>query len=370
MATVHVFDYLGKPDAYPVAPVCVLFGDESFLQRQALLRLRQAIAPDPDSTQSETFDGDGCEWRDVKDELSTFSLFGGKARRLVVVEQADDFVSAHRVHLEEYVDHPKATGVLVLEVTKWASNTRLYKALDKSGLQIECRPPEKPFGRRKVLDEARVLQWLAAWCRDCHDARLDREAACLLLDLVGPQFGILHQELSKLALFVGPGGKIGEGLVRDVVGGWRTKTIWEVVDAALDGNAAEALVQLDRMFQAGEYPLAIFAPMAVAMRRFATATRIYETGENRDPPFSLRDALVQAGVPNWPTLLDKSERQLKQLGRARAGALYRSLLELELALKGTHSAPDRARYALEHFVLRLSRLADPKARKEPARAKA
>ena len=55
--------------------------------------------------------------------------------------------------------------------------------------------------------------------------------------------------------------------------------------------------------------------------------------------------------------MDKAERQIKQLGRHRAVALYRWLLETDLALKGTHSAPHRARFALEKLILRLSQAA-------------
>ena len=61
---------------------------------------------------------------------------------------------------------------------------------------------------------------------------------------------------------------------------------------------------------------------------------------------TLRNSLVEAGVPQWPAALEKAERQIKQLGRHRAIALYRWLLETDLALKGTHSAPHRARFAL------------------------
>jgi DNA polymerase-3 subunit delta len=44
-----------------------------------------------------------------------------------------------------------------------------------------------------------------------------------------------------------------------------------------------------------------------------------------------------------------------QLGRKRAGQLYRWLLELDLALKGSHSQDDRARWALEQLVLRMAK---------------
>jgi hypothetical protein len=44
-----------------------------------------------------------------------------------------------------------------------------------------------------------------------------------------------------------------------------------------------------------------------------------------------------------------------QLGRGRAGQLYEWLMELDLALKGSHSPENRARWALEQLVLRMAR---------------
>lgn len=273
----------------------------------------------------------------------------------MLVDAADKFVTGSRTRLEDYVAQPRKNSVLLLEVGTWASNTRLYKAINKTGLQIDCRAPEKSVGRRKSLDEKRLKQWLVEWAAKEHNVQLVAPASDLLLELIGPEFGLLDQELAKLSLFTDLGGKVTPQLVTDVVGGWRTKTIWELIDAAAEGDAAEALQQLDQLFHSGEQPIALFGQIAWSLRRFAAATRIYEQAERRGQRVSLRDALVQAGIPHWNRAgLERAESQLKQLGRARAGKIYRWLLELDLALKGTHSAPNRARFALEQLVVRMT----------------
>jgi DNA polymerase-3 subunit delta len=242
----------------------------------------------------------------------------------------------------------------VLVVSTWASNTRLYKQVDQSGLQIECRAPDRG-GRSKAIDTPRIEKWLIQWCEQRHAARLRPDAAKQLLELVGPEFGLLDQELAKLVLYIEPGGEISRQLVDDVVGGWRAKTIWEVVDAATEGNTAEALTQLDRLLQGGENPLALFGQLAWSLRRYAAATRCFERAEAQGGRISLDEALIQAGFPKWsPSVLDKSKQQLQQLGRRRAGSLFRWLLETDLALKGSHSSPPRARLALELLVMRMS----------------
>ena len=68
--------------------------------------------------------------------------------------------------------------------------------------------------------------------------------------------------------------------------------------------------------------------------------------------------LEQAGFRAYPKgALENAERQLKQMGRERAGQIFRWLLEADLALKGTHSSPVLARWVLEQLILRLARTA-------------
>jgi DNA polymerase-3 subunit delta len=274
--------------------------------------------------------------------------------RLAVVEDADDFVQKNRDRLEDYVSHPHQRGVLVLDVTRWASNTRLYKLVDQQGLQVECRAPTVARGKQKVIDQGRLVSWLVQWAETRHAAHLAKNAAVVLLEVLGPEFGLLDQEVGRLALYAGSSNKITEKLVREVGGGWRAKTAWEVIEAALSGDGSEALRQLDRLLQSGEEPQALFGPISWSLRRFAAATRIYQRAERHGERMGVPEALERAGFLKWQSdVMQSAERQLKQLGRERAAQLNRWLLETDLALKGSHSSPDMARLALEHLVLRM-----------------
>jgi len=351
--TIHAFDYLADTKQYEAAALTVLFGDTPFLKGLALEAIEAEIVGE--DSPFATFQNDPA-WRDVNDELSTVSLFGGGGPRLVVVRDADDFVSNNRDRLEKFVKEPPRNSVLVLEVNTWASNTKLYKATDKTGLQIACKPPQKTRG--KSVDEKAMLKWLRNWCSKQHQAKLSGEGAELLLELVGINFGLLDQELAKLALFAGVKGDITPEMVRDVVGGWKTKTIWELLDAAAEGDADEALLQLDRLIHAGEEPFGLFARMAWQLRRYADATRSYQLSHRTKSPLSLRDSLERAGFRKWPAEeLANAERRLKQLGSVRAGALYSWLISADLAMKGSHSSPTRARHLLEMLIVRLSKQA-------------
>ena len=126
---ISALDYLAQPDKHAPQPVCAVFGDESFLRRQAILCLRAAILGGDEADFSlSTFEGRVAQFRDVHEVLSTVAMFGGDGR-LAVVEQGDDFVTRYRTQLEDYVARPSRSGVLVLELDSLPSNTRLYKSI-------------------------------------------------------------------------------------------------------------------------------------------------------------------------------------------------------------------------------------------------
>jgi DNA polymerase III subunit delta len=343
-------DYLAHPAKHPPSGVCVLFGDESFLKRQVLAEIKQAVLSGQDAEFSTSvFDGREAQLRDVSDALATLALFGG-GRHLVIVEEADNFVSANRGALEQYAAKPKSASVLVLDVGTWPSTTRLYKALAESGLQIECRFPPP----------ARLEKWLSTWSKKQHRAQLDADAVEMLIENVEHELGLFDQELAKLASLAGPDGTITAAMVAEAVGGWRAKTAWEMLDAALDGKGPAALQQLDRLLLSGEVPIALLAQISATLRRLAAAARIVAQAEAARRGVSLRDALQQAGVK--PFVLAKVEGQLRKLGRARALALYRWLLDADLALKGASSSPARSRLVLEELIVRLSAPPPPASR--------
>ncbi|MGV3606796.1 MAG: DNA polymerase III subunit delta [Planctomycetaceae bacterium] len=353
-----VLDYLESPEKHAPASVTVLFGDEPFLKGLALEHLCPMGVGDKDDLPT-IYDVEEKlpEWRDVIDELSSQSLFGGGGARLVVLRHADPFVSAQRARLEDYVAKPRKSGRLLLDVTEWGSNTRLYKSVAEHGLQIECRAPMRVQGKSsKVLDDAKVATWVMDRGKKVHHIAVERAAAALLVELSGAVFGMLDQDLAKLALYVTRGQKVTPELVQEVVGGWRAKTTWEMIDAVLDGNPSEALLQLDRFLQSGEHPLALFGSISWSLRRYAAATRYYEQSVRRKQPMDLRSALLKGGVRQYPAdELAKGETRLKALGRVRATELYKDLIEIDVALKGSHSDENRARWLLENLFLKISR---------------
>ncbi len=330
-------DFLAKPSD---APMCAVFGDEDFLRRQVLLALRGAVLGEEDAEISLTrFEGQEAALSDVLGELETMAMFGS-GRRLVLVEQADAFVTEYRKELEDYAAHPLTTGVLVLELKTFPASTKLHKLVLKTGLAVDANAPKG----------AALVRWLIDWAARHHAAEISHAAAELLVELTGPELGLLDQEVAKLALSTPPGKRVTPELVKQQVGTWRAKTAWEMLDAALDGKLPDALRQLDLLLGAGEQPLGVLGQISYTLRKLAAATRLILQGEATGRRVSVAQALEQSGMQAF--VVRKTEPRLRRLGRQRGQRLYRWLLQADLDMKGASAAP--ARLILERLIVRIA----------------
>jgi DNA polymerase III subunit delta len=318
----------GKPQ-----PVYALPGDEDFLKRQVVLALRRRVLGEGDDGFGfSSYPGDKAIWSTVHDELQTLPFLG--VRRLVVIDGADPFVTAHRAALEKYVAAPSATGVLVLVVKTWPANTRLAKLIDAGGT-ITCNTPAA----------ARLPEWCARWCQAHHGKPLAAPAAQLLVELIGPEMGLLDQELAKLAAYVGDAAKIEAADVDRLVGNSRAEEVWTIFDAIGAAKSAEALAVLDRLFDQGQPTQMLLGAFSYQVRQLARAGRLIAQGK------TLATALAEAGVQHWRA--DRTEAQMRHLGRRRLARLYEWMLEADLGTKGGSQLPEKVQ--LERLVVRLAR---------------
>ena len=118
-------------------PVYALVGEDSFLQMEHLARILKEAPADAARID---LDGECAELAEVFDELRSFAMFGGS--KIVVMRNADDFVSRFREQLEDYLEHPSNSATLVLRVKSLPGNQRVAKLIAKVGAVDKCEPPE------------------------------------------------------------------------------------------------------------------------------------------------------------------------------------------------------------------------------------
>jgi DNA polymerase-3 subunit delta len=329
----HATAYLKSPEKHAPGPAVALFGAEHYLKQRALETVcKQVLGDDADEMSLSRFPGKGTELATVLDELNTVSMWGDK--RVVVIEDADDFVKAFRPALEKYLDKPARKAVLVIDAKTWPSTTRLAKKIAEIGLSVECAP----------LKPADLVRWLGEHCLAAHGKQLGREAGQTLVELAGNEIGLIDQELAKLAAFVGEKKEIDAQAVRSLVGGWRAETTWSMLDAVRDGKPGTALALFDKLLSAGEHPLKLLGGIHYTFRPMAQATETARHG------MQLRDALVKAGVK--PFNIDAAINYLRRIGRPKAELLFTWLMEADSGLKGGSSLPERL--IVEQLLLQLA----------------
>lgn len=329
----HATAFLKQPDKSKPGAFVVLHGSETHLKQAALQALaRLILGSAEDQLGLARFAGKDAEFRSVRDDLLTVSMFTPK--KIVVVDDADDFISEYRASLEDYVDKPAKGSLLILNCKSWRKNTKLAKKLDKAGLEIEC----------SELTGAKLTEWLVEQAQSVHGKQLTREAAGLIPTLAGSSLGLLDQELQKLAAYVGDKPKIGVEEVRKLVGGWKGETTWTMINAIRDGIPDVALGCLDKLMTAGEAPQKILGGMNFVFRKFALATERSRQG------MPLKAALESSGVFKWE--VDAGEKYLRRIKRQRAERLLERLLEADYGLKGGSRVPEKLQ--LEQLVLWLA----------------
>lgn len=335
----HAFEFLAIKDQSELPPLVIALGPDDFLRRESIEHALKLANVDPMGIAR--FEGEEAQWRDVNDELSTQSLFDAGGPKAAYIRKADPFVSSHRDPIERWVEQSTPGSTLLLDMQTLASNTRLYRLAQTKGFLIATA--EK---KGKELQS-----WISHWATYKHKTNLTDKQTALIADRIGYVCGLIDCELAKLALFTDAKGKISDARIDELVGGWRTQTVWKLTEAVADGRIAEAIEGVDKLIMSGQSAIGLAAQMSWSMRRYGVAaTWLDQQKRNGNEGASMSDALGQAG---FRYDVFKEETRLKRIGWNRAKEILGWLVELEKGLKGSHSQDDRARLALERFIFRF-----------------
>lgn len=342
MSITTALDFLQKTDGSTIPPLCVLTGDELFLRSQALGKFRELVLSNEEAKFSFTrFDGTTTSFIDVLRETSTMIMFG-TGKRLVLVEQADSFMSQNKEQLESYLDEPGKAGILILQLDSFPSNLRLYKKVSTQGLIVDC----------KGLSRKETVIWLNDWSLSHCNVTATRDAVEALVELIGNDLGTLDQETRRLSLLVPEGRKMDLEFIQTHVGAWRPKKVWDLVDAALEGRTTDALKQLDKLLMGGEFPIALLAQIASSLRKLSAATHLLSESNVSHSPRNISTVLDQVGVRSF--VKAKTMEQFKRLGLQRGKILSDLLLQTDINLKGGSRCDPRL--ILERFIVQISSL--------------
>ena len=270
-----------------VMPVYVLNGQDAFLRetfREEIVRM--AVGDAETQTCVTSFDAD-AELAEVLDELRTLPFLA--PRRVVVLRDADGFLKGNKKHreaLEEYLKKPSATGTLILTVSSWPSNTRLYKLVAKIGVTRDCHPTQE-----------KTRNWLEERARK-RGKTIDHQARELLLEWLGNDLAVLDGEMEKLSLYVGPRESITPEDVSAVVIATAGPAAFALRDALVAGSVQAALKALDGMLTVRGDEFLVLGILAAHLRRSLQGRQLLAEGKNPDgalnprTPYQAKQAFV------------------------------------------------------------------------------
>lgn len=293
--------------AKAIPPIFVIFGDEEFQKVQSLEQtLNQLLPPDVDRGMalseydgSKSEDTGGPHIAAVLTDLRTQPFLAD--RRVVVIRDADKFVSAHREKLEDYCASPSPVGTLVLECRSFLKTTRLAKAIPPAGL-LECKKLKGEALIAFAMNRAREL-----------GKQLDTATATLLVERIGADQGIIANEVDKLSTYVDQRGTITPKDVAELVGLTREELIFATVESAALGRLAEALTRWRQMLMLDKdvvYPA--LGGIAWKLRSLLAAHQQKTAGGN------LFSIAAKSGFYNRQEELAKILTRLPELRIARA----------------------------------------------------
>lgn len=331
---IHATEFVRQQAGENNFGIIVLAGKDRHLKHVALQKVREVVLGIEigDAEFAEwTGTGKDLDWPEVNDELKTVSMWG--SQRLVVVADADEFVSRFRQHLERYSEKPAKKATLVLDVGSFPGNTRLAKRIPQCGVVIEC----------SELTGPKLLKWISETATEVYEKQIGRAAANLLTELAGTSMGLLDTELAKLASYVGERNEITSNDISKIVGGWKTETTWAMLNAVRDNRFDEAISNLDKLLAAGEASQKLLGGIVYVFRRIAEAT------ERSSHQIPLAQALKEAGV--YFREIDETASYLRRVGRKQAESILAALAETDQSLKGQSALPERL--LLERLMLIL-----------------
>ncbi|MBN1553423.1 MAG: DNA polymerase III subunit delta [Phycisphaerae bacterium] len=310
-----------------VKPIHVLHGKDAHL-RDAARRdvIARAVGDADPQVCVSSFDAT-AELADVLDELRTLPFLA--PHRVVIVRDAESFVSANREALEKYFDAPAASATLILEVGAWPSNTKLAKKLKSVGDLVDCDSPEG----------AKLLGWIRAAVEQ-RGKTIAPDAAGLLADWIGPSLTTLSNELDKVVTYIGENPAITTRDVTAVVTSTAGPEAFAVTNALTNGDAKSALQATTAALQTRGAEFALLGQIAWHIRRAMQVAQDVAAGQN--PMTAMKSARVFYGQREFQAMLRR--RTLQQFQ-----ADFRKLIAADLGMKtGRDALP-----AMQQLVIEL-----------------
>jgi DNA polymerase-3 subunit delta len=316
-------------------PVILHYGDNTLEIEAAVRAVRETF----ESTDALTFDGSAVSLPDLSEACLTAGLF--EPDRLVIVRDLHERFKGKGGDIEEIrrlLGSIPPTTTLILLSPGMKEDNQLLSSVREVGGQV--RP-------HMIPKRSELPRWIAEAAR-AQGARIERDAAELLAEMIGGDPIALNTELQKLAAYAGEGIAITPGMVEELVGVMTQDSIFTLVDAIAAGDRANALRLLHaQLAQASSTPTDVALYLIRMLARQVRILLRIRLGQEAGRSNSQITADVK--IPRY--YAERYFRQARRLSKERLQGAFEQLAALEFGLKSGTADPATG---LDLLVTKLS----------------
>jgi DNA polymerase-3 subunit delta len=312
----------------------LLYGPDEYSRSEALAAIKATVPADLADLNVTTLEGRKLKLDALIAACEAFPFLVD--RRLVIVSDLLKHQKAgkERDEMRAYLDRVPATCDLVfVENEDFDKRNALFTHIKKIGEVREFLPREG----------SELLRWLTERAKQL-DVRLDPQAAQRLVGYVGNDSRMLVNELSKLASYVGRGGRISSSEVELMVQDGQEQNLFAFIDELSTRRRDAALQSLKRLFSDGQAATYILFMIA---RQVRILLGVKDLMTQRLKPDEIAAQLGQR-----PFVVRKAIDQARGFSDAELVLLHDRMLELDQATK---TGRIEAEAGLEMLVAELCR---------------
>jgi DNA polymerase-3 subunit delta len=313
-----------------LSPIYLVTGGDPAPIEELLAALRDQVVPGAARDLSyDLLRGDEVGGEVVVAAARTHPMLG--RQRLVVVRGHEMLEKKGSASLIAYLAKPSPSAVLVLVASsKLDGRQKLWQAAQKSKNVAQVSyEPLKPWEGAEFIRGRAQKSGLS----------LHRDAAELLVDIVGAERSALVDALERLRLTVAPRTDVTAEDVAETLAATRLRSVFELCDAVGERKLKRALELCAAMEMAREPPIKVVAMLARQIRTLGRARAL--GGEA---------SAATLGVP--PMAVRKIVEQARSYDGARLERALQSLAEADRLLKSSRIGDT---LILEKLVLELCR---------------
>lgn len=327
-----------------LAPVYVLYGEETYLRDRAAKAIAEACFSKDDLRDFNEAEFSLAVSENLQRAIAAAEQFPMmSARRLVRVKDVSIAARSDKDTLREenesllasYLESPSATSVVIFIADDLNGTRKMTKLLKNQAVVVE-------FAQ---LDEAGLRSWAASIFKR-NGIAIEPASIALLASFCGGDVARLENEAEKLITAALPEKAVTPELIETLVTDHNELSNFALTDELNRGRGAAAIKALEKVLGDGAEPLMILGSLSYNYRKLAIVRGMMERGVERG------EIARQLGVR-----YSQQEAYFAAARRAKRASLthfVKRIADVDLAIKTSKGGPDGPRKQLEMLVSEIA----------------